>query len=96
MEWTTERPTKNGWYFYQTVNAAGDEGPIRVGYICYLWFLLTPFTAVLQKHDKALENKPFSSGVAYELVANMEDDAKEANAVLRWAGPIDEPTSITD
>lgn len=94
MEWTTERPNAGGWYFYQVVDANGEEGPIRVGYVCTTVPFM--FTAITWEHNKkCLDGKKKYTQI-YTFVANMEDYAKEANAVLRWAGPIAEPTSITE
>ena len=89
--WTTERPVRSGWYFYQTVKDE-EESSVRVGYICTL--LPWGFTALINEHDKRMENKDVK--VKYELVANMEDDAREAKATLRWAGPILEPTKASE
>ena len=80
LTWTSEPPTKEGWYFYQAING---NHPIRMGYVGIRIYpqINAPVLTLYGCHNI------YGQAIRDDWSVPLQD----VRAEHRWAGPIPEP-----
>lgn len=86
MTWTSEPPTKPGWYFYQRIEDDGKVFPVRCGYVDKQYY---PY---VQREEMTLNECDTRKCKNYEPRHACSLAICDMDTPFRWAGPIEEPS----